>query len=60
VASISVGDLHACAIALGGAKQTAAAAPAATGNSTRRALIGGNVTCWGDDKFGRWVHGARA
>ena len=55
-----MGDLHACAIALGGAKQTAAAAPAAAGNSTRRALIGGNVTCWGDDKFGRWVHGARA
>ena len=54
-----MGDLHACAIALGGAKHTAAA-PVAAGNSTRRALIGGNVTCWGDDKFGRWVHGARA
>jgi hypothetical protein len=44
---------------LGGAKHTAAAATVAGSNSTRSALIGGNVTCWGDDKFGRSVHGAR-
>ncbi len=54
VNSISVGDQHACAIVVNSARQSAAAASASViGNSTRKTLVGGNVTCWGDDKFGR-------
>ena len=52
--SLSLGDQHACAIVRpNSAQQQAAQAPAAKGNTTRQALIGGNVTCWGDNKFGR-------
>ncbi len=48
VESISVGDQHACLIARDTLGRTA-------GNSTRSSAVGGNVTCWGDDKFGRCI-----
>jgi hypothetical protein len=51
VESISVGDQHACLIARDTSVKTAGASVTA-GNNTRSS-VGGNVTCWGDDKFGR-------
>ena len=59
VQSIAVGDSHSCLISRdtsGSQRQTVVS----SGNSSRVVQSGGNVTCWGDDKFGRWVHGARA
>ncbi len=50
VESIAVGDEHACLIA----RDTRVRA-AAGGNGTSLAAVSGNVTCWGNDKFGRCV-----
>ncbi len=59
VASVSIGDQHACAILLP-PNSNSDPAVVTTGNVTRRTLVGGNVTCWGSDKFGRCILGARS
>ena len=49
-----MGDQHACLIARDTLGRKAGATVTA-GNSTRSSAVAGNVTCWGDDKFGRCI-----